>query len=66
MIMAATIKTDLAAIRFFHDKMSNPQHTLPDNSTLNLSRRKFIGYNRAWTDAEFTAMCDLSGGGNDE
>ena len=26
---ASTIKTDLSAIRFFHDKMSQPRYTLP-------------------------------------
>ena len=26
---ASTIKTDLSAIRFFHDKMSHPRYTLP-------------------------------------
>ena len=29
---ASTVKTDLAAIRFFHDKMSCPKYTLPTNS----------------------------------
>ena len=28
---ASTIKTDLSAIRFFHDKMYHPKYTLPDN-----------------------------------
>ena len=31
---AGTVKTDLAAIRFFHDKMSRPKYTLPTNSEL--------------------------------
>ena len=31
---ASTVKTDLAAIRFFHDKMSRPKYTLPTNSEL--------------------------------
>ena len=31
---ASTVKTDLAAIRFFHDKMSHPKYTLPTNSEL--------------------------------
>jgi integrase len=53
---ASTIKTDLAAIRFFHDKISEPRHTLPDNSSLKLSRRKFLGYDRTWNSVEFNLM----------
>jgi len=54
---ASTIKTDLSAIRFFHDKMSNPRFKLPDNSSLELSRRKFLGFDRTWSDDEFIQMC---------
>ena len=48
---ASTIKTDLAAIRFFHDKMSNPKYVLPTNSTLGveLERRRFGGVDRTWS-----------------
>lgn len=53
---ASTIKTDLAAIRFYHNLMSEPRHELPDNSTLSLKRRKFLGYNRAWSEEEFNLM----------
>ena len=40
---ASTIKTDLSAIRFFHDKMSHPRYTLPSNEELGvaLERRRF-------------------------
>ena len=40
---ASTVKTDLAAIRFSHDKMSRPKYTLPTNSELGveLERRRF-------------------------
>ena len=31
---ASTIKADLAAIRFFHDKMSRPKYQLPTNDEL--------------------------------
>ena len=34
---ASTIKTDLAAIRFFHDKMSRPKYRLPTNEELAVS-----------------------------
>jgi integrase len=53
---ASTIKTDLSAIRFFHDRMSEPRHQLPDNSTLSLQRRKFLGFDRTWSDEEFNLM----------
>ena len=56
----ATIKTDLAAIRFFHDKISEPRHTLPDNSTLKLSRRKFLGFDRTWSQQEFDLMLSIA------
>ena len=34
---ASTIKTDLSAIRFFHDKMSHPRYTLPGNEELGVA-----------------------------
>ena len=55
---ASTIKTDLAAIRFFHDKMSDPKYRLPDNDTLavELERRCFGGVDRTWSSTEFNRM----------
>lgn len=55
---ASTIKTDLAAIRFFHDKVSNPKYTLPTNSELGveLERRRFGGIDRTWSNVEFSKM----------
>lgn len=55
---ASTIKTDLAAIRFFHDKMENAKYRLPDNDALGveLERRRFGGVNRTWSAAEFNRM----------
>ena len=55
---ASTIKTDLAAIRFFHDKMSKPKYRLPDNSelTVELERRRFGGVDRTWSSVEFNKM----------
>ena len=52
---ASTIKTDLSAIRFFHDKMSHPRYTLPDNEELGvaLERRRFGQQDRTWTNPEF-------------
>ena len=34
---ASTIKTDLSAIRFFHDKMSHPRYALPGNEELGVA-----------------------------
>ena len=55
---ASTVKTDLAAIRFFHDKMSNPRYTLPTNAELGvaLERRRVGQADRTWTMAEFNRM----------
>lgn len=51
---ASTIKTDLAAIRFFHDKMDT-KHSLPGNGnlTVKLERRRFGGVDRSWSQREF-------------
>ena len=55
---ASTIKTDLAAIRFFHDKISNPKYTLLSNSELGveLERRRFGDTDRTWSNAELNRM----------
>ncbi|MBM6886989.1 tyrosine-type recombinase/integrase [Pseudoflavonifractor phocaeensis] len=55
---ASTIKTDLAAIRFFHDKMSRPKYQLPTNDELavELERRCFGGVDRTWSSVEFNKM----------
>ena len=53
---AATIQTDLAAIRFWHDKISNPKYSLPENDELNLERRSYGGVDRAWSDDEIQRM----------
>ena len=52
---ASTIKTDLSAIRFFHDKMPHPRYTLPGNEELGvaLERRRFGQQDRTWTNSEF-------------
>ena len=59
---ASTIKTDLAAIRFFHDKMSKPKYRLPDNDELavELERRCFGGTDRTWSNIEFEKMLDMA------
>ena len=53
---ASTIKTDLSAIRFWHDQIPNAKYTLPDNSEFSLEKRKFGGVDRTWTDSEFSMM----------
>ena len=55
---ASTIKTDLAAIRFFHDNMSRPKYQLPTNDELavELKRRCFCQEDRTWSNIEFHKM----------
>lgn len=55
---ASTIKTDLSAIRFFHDKLPAPRYRLPDNSELGieLERRRFGQEDRTWSAEEFERM----------
>ncbi len=55
---AATIKTDLAAIRFFHDQMPNPRYCLPNNVSLGLERRSYGKVDRTWDDDEFLRMLE--------
>jgi len=60
---ASTVKTELSAIRFFHDKTDRAKYRLPDNSELGikLERRSFGGMDRTWSAAEFESMLDLAG-----
>ena len=57
-LSASTVKTDLAAIRFFHDKISNPKYKLPSNAELGveLERRRFGDTDRTWSIAEFNRL----------
>lgn len=61
-LAASTIKTDLAAIRFFHDKCDKVRNLLPDNKALkeeygvDLERRTFGGVDRTWSEEEFRSM----------
>lgn len=54
---ASTIKTDLAAIRFFHDLM-DAKHPLPDNSVFQLERRHFGDKDCTWSAAEISRFLD--------
>ena len=64
---ASTIKTDLSAIRFFHDLIQQPRYELPGNGDLLLQRRTFGGVDRTWSADEFERMLDtaLAVGHND-
>ena len=53
---AAYIKTELSAIRLFHDLMPDPRNKLPTNGALNLERRRFGEVDRTWTAQEFAQM----------
>lgn len=57
---ASTIKTDLAAIRFFHDKMERTKYHLPSNDDLSvdLERRRFGGVDRTWSMEEYSRFRD--------
>lgn len=54
---ASTIKTDLSAIRFSHDKMDS-KYTLPSNDNLGieLERRRFGQFDRTWSGPEFNRL----------
>ena len=58
---ASTVKTDLAAIRFFHDKMDNAKYRLPDNGELpiELEKRAFGGADRTWSAEEFKSLFSI-------
>ena len=56
----STIKTDLSAIRFFHDLIPNARYELPGNDDLFLRRRTFGGVDRTWSDGEFERMLGLA------
>ena len=63
---ASTIKTDLAAIRFFHDIIPDAKYRLPRNDELGveLERRRFGGVDRVWSDTEFNRMIGKAVGEN--
>lgn len=52
-LSSAYIKTELSAIRFFHDLIPQAKYKLPDNNAFDLVRRKFRGNDRTWTNEEF-------------
>ena len=52
-LSSATIKTELAAIRFWHDKLPRPRFKLPENAEMSLERRSFGKIDRTWKTEEF-------------
>lgn len=57
---ASTIKTDLSAIRFFHDQIPNTRYELPENHDLCLNSRTFGDVDRTWSKKEFERMHALT------
>lgn len=55
-LAASTIKTELAAIRFFHDNMPYTKSVLPTNDELTLKKRTFGGVDRTWDGREYNLM----------
>ena len=59
-LSASTIKTELAAIRFFHDSMPYTRYELPTNNDLDLEKRTFGGVDRTWSNQEFNNMVAIA------
>ena len=61
-IAPATIKSELCAIRYYHDQMSSVRHPIPSNDALsvNLERRRFGETDRTWSEAEYEAFCTIA------
>ena len=56
---ASTIKTEISAVRFWHDQVPNARYVLPKNEELDLERRKFGGIDRSWSQEEYNRMIAL-------
>ena len=65
-LSASTIKTELAAIRFFHDSMPYTRHVIPANDELDLEKRTFGGVDRTWSKQEFNNMLGIALSNNHE
>lgn len=55
---ASTIKTNLSAIRFFHDKC-DAKFTLSGNEKFGLERRHFGGIDKSWSKDEYKSFLNL-------
>ena len=52
----STIKTELSAIRLWHDQIPNARYKLPANAELDLDRRAYGKEDRTWSYREFNLM----------
>ncbi|WP_167569127.1 tyrosine-type recombinase/integrase [Brevibacillus migulae] len=59
-LSASTIKTELSAIRMYHDATPFAKNRLSGNEKFDLERRSFGGVDRKWSDQEYKGMVDLS------
>lgn len=61
-IAPPTVKSELCAIRYYHDQMPKVRHPIPSNDALsvNLEKRRFGEIDRTWSEAEFEAFCDIA------
>lgn len=59
-LSSSTIKTDLAAIRYFHDQCPESKYVINDNSAFNLERRSFGGVDRTWSQDEFVGLIRIA------
>lgn len=55
----AYIKTELSAIRLYHDLIPNPRYMLPGNDSLNLERRRYGQVDRTWSADEVDRILEL-------
>lgn len=58
----STIKTNLSAIRMWHDLIPRARYRLPSNEELGITmeRRKFGGVDRTWSEEEVRSMCQIA------
>lgn len=61
-ISPATIKSELCAIRYYHDQMPAYRHPIPSNNALsvNLERRRFGEADRSWSPDQLDAFVALA------
>lgn len=55
---ASTVKTDLAAIRYYYDQIPSASGFIPHNDLLNLEKRAFGGVDRTWNIKEYIDMVE--------
>ena len=61
---AGYIKTELSAIRFYHDKCQNTKFELSGNEAFELEKRQIGGIDRTWSDKsfeEYIKLCEARG-----